>query len=483
MNDIAFDAARGLAYISAGSNGMASLSIYNLETRQMVRHPVAGLGTSPLALTPDGTRLFSWSSSNDLTITETSFSSRPHFFDIGRPATGLAMAPNGESIFFVSNDYHAGQQGGDPYTVFALDTDSGRTLWSAVAPSMVMAPVVSPDGATAIMTAPETDELLRVDLPVAPTISAAVDRVAGSDRYATALAISQDAFAAGSVSTVYLATGSNFPDALSAAPAAARAGVPVLLTPPGYLRDDLLAEIRRLGVAEVKIVGGEASVSPDVANALREAGLTVSRIAGVDRYETSRKIVQDAFAEPVEAVYFATGSNFPDALSAAASAGARGVPVLLVPGDALPAGSSSLDQGTRTAIGALRPEQVIVVGGTSTISWEVGWAIDEEASFFETNLKPMRRIWGADRFQTSALISADAFATASRAFIATGYDFPDALAGAAVAGGAGAPLFVVPGSCIPASTLRQLARLDVEEITLLGGPSSLGGGVSGLTRC
>ena len=51
-----------------------------------------------------------------------------------------------------------------------------------------------------------------------------------------------------------------------------------------------MKEIKRLGVDEVIISGGPASVSEKVVSQLKKAGYNVRRIAGKDRYETAEKI-------------------------------------------------------------------------------------------------------------------------------------------------------------------------------------------------
>ncbi|MFI5262464.1 MAG: SGNH hydrolase domain-containing protein, partial [Candidatus Limnocylindrales bacterium] len=88
-----------------------------------------------------------------------------------------------------------------------------------------------------------------------------VTRLAGADRYATAVALSTATYP--SATTVYLADGLAFPDAL----AAAAAGGPLLLTPPGFLPAEVAAEIGRLGANHVIVLGGPTSVSDAVAYA------------------------------------------------------------------------------------------------------------------------------------------------------------------------------------------------------------------------
>jgi putative cell wall-binding protein len=88
-------------------------------------------------------------------------------------------------------------------------------------------------------------------------------RIAGADRYQTAVEISRTAFPIGSC-LAYLAVGTNFPDALTGAAQAAAWGAPVLLTPTGSLPQAVADELVRLDPYVVIILGGEAVVSPAV---------------------------------------------------------------------------------------------------------------------------------------------------------------------------------------------------------------------------
>jgi putative cell wall-binding protein len=94
-----------------------------------------------------------------------------------------------------------------------------------------------------------------------------VDRLAGSDRYATAAVISSNSF--GSADTVYITTGTNFPDALSAGPVAGMEAAPMLLVPGTYLPDVVRSELVRLDPSTVVILGGTGTVSSSVASAIQ----------------------------------------------------------------------------------------------------------------------------------------------------------------------------------------------------------------------
>lgn len=155
-------------------------------------------------------------------------------------------------------------------------------------------------------------------------------RIAGADRFDTAVKISKT-FAPG-VSRVYVANGLNYPDALSAAPAAAHFGGPLLLTAQDQLPTAVIAELGRLNPGTIVLVGGPSAVSAKVATELGKIA-DVTRISGADRYETSRQIAQDAFGvDGATIAYIATGNNFPDALSASPAAAHLNGPVVLVPG-------------------------------------------------------------------------------------------------------------------------------------------------------
>ncbi|WP_040424774.1 cell wall-binding repeat-containing protein, partial [Agromyces subbeticus] len=91
----------------------------------------------------------------------------------------------------------------------------------------------------------------------------AVTRLAGSDRYATSVAISKSQFGPG-VPVAFIASGANFPDALAGAPAAGISGGPMLLTDPNALPDTITAELERLQPERIVILGGTGTISADV---------------------------------------------------------------------------------------------------------------------------------------------------------------------------------------------------------------------------
>jgi putative cell wall-binding protein len=193
------------------------------------------------------------------------------------------------------------------------------------------------------------------------TTTGEVRRLAGATRYATAAAISRDAFAAG-VPVAFVATGENFPDALAGVAAAGSGGGPVLLTKPGELPAETAAELGRLRPGRIVVLGGTSVISPAVATTLARYATSgsVERFFGDNRYSTAIDVSRETFSGS-EVVFVATGANFPDALGGGPVAGSVPGPLLLVPGTSVPASVAG-------EIQRLGPDRVVILGGTSVVS-------------------------------------------------------------------------------------------------------------------
>jgi putative cell wall-binding protein len=139
--------------------------------------------------------------------------------------------------------------------------------------------------------------LVLMQWPGSATASFTVSRFAGADRYDTAKQVAEAAYPGGSA-TVLLASGLNFPDALAAAYLAGNENVPILLTDPNTASASALAAMSDLKTKNVTILGGSDAVSTIVEQTLdgtastssQGGNLVVTRIAGVDRYDTAAKI-------------------------------------------------------------------------------------------------------------------------------------------------------------------------------------------------
>jgi len=291
-------------------------------------------------------------------------------------------------------------------------------------------------------------------------------RIAGADRYATAVAISQSAFQRqnpGDQFSVVAASGTNFPDALAAGPVAAALGSPLLLVPTaGVLPSTLTTELTRLNPWKVNIAGGTGAVSSQVESQIKGFGAgAVSRSAGQDRYATAA-LLAALTGHLSNTVFIATGASFPDALGGSAAAGRYSGALMLTWRVALP-------QVTASALTSGKPPRVVVLGGAAVV--------DDAVLAQIRSLLPgamVERWAGSDRYGTAVAISMNTYPNgAGTAYLASAADYPDALAGAPVAARAGAPLLLTRADCVPASTLAELIRLRATKIVVLGGTSAV----------
>lgn len=200
-------------------------------------------------------------------------------------------------------------------------------------------------------------------------------RLAGGDRFATAAAIATAANSRAEEVTVAL--GADWPDAVSASSLAALLdGPPTLLVQRDAVPGTTVQAIRDLGATRATIVGGTAVVTDAVAGQLAELGLSVTRLAGGDRYATSAAVASEALdrrglAAPL---ILASGTGFADALSAGALAARQNGILLLAPRASLADGVAAADF---IDANAERLDGGTVVGGTGIISGAVEGQIEE----------------------------------------------------------------------------------------------------------
>ena len=230
-----------------------------------------------------------------------------------------------------------------------------------------------------------------------------VTRYGGADRYATSLRVAE-AFVAdvgGSVGSVVLVSGERWTDAVVAAPLAGALEAPVLMTPPGELRDDASGFLQRVGVSSAVVVGSDANggghgpgrgVGAEVLEALQAAGISVERAAGQDRYRTAvaaaRRVTPGVMGDLGATAVIASGDVFADALVAGPFA-ARGIhPVLL-------SSPAALHAATASYLSSAGISHVVLMGGTAALSETV------EASVEDLGIE-VTRVAGDTRHDTAA---------------------------------------------------------------------------------
>lgn len=304
----------------------------------------------------------------------------------------------------------------------------------------------------------------------------ALDRVSGSDRYETAVQLSRNAWASGSADVVVVATGADFPDAICAAGLAGAVRGPILLNPVGALLTSVQSEIERLGAQTVYIIGGEAAISPEAEDAMaRIDGVSeVRRLAGIDRYATSRLVAQEVYRidNGLGPTFLVRGDDFADAAACSYEAARSGRPILLTRSDVL-------DPLTKTL--AIRNQSVDIVGGTQAVSEQIERELTLALySLIETGEGHVGRISGVDRYATAAEMAIHhSLASGNyghvRVGVASGERFPDALVAGPYLARLRGCLLLTREDSLPAATAAGVvsaAQPGVDAV-IIGGPSAV----------
>ena len=324
-----------------------------------------------------------------------------------------------------------------------------------------------------------TATVLTPALAAAPAVP--VYRVAGPNRIATAVAASTAMWddagttngptAAAAVISRY----DDYADALGGSALAGAVGGPLLLSHTAYIDPATMNEVKRIlgtkGV--VYVLGSTGAISGAAAQSLTDRGYTVKRLAGSDRYATSVAVAKEVArvggkGHP-QFIFATTGQNFPDGLAAGATAAGYAASVVLTKDSVLPPVVKSYLTAEQAA-----GTEVFAVGGATA-----------KASFRWTD-----KLAGRDRYETAALVarafwanpgSADDDATGIA--LATGENWPDALAGGALIATAG-PLVLAKQASLPPATravtteiVKSATPSTVQAGFVLGGPTVVTDGV------
>ena len=255
-------------------------------------------------------------------------------------------------------------------------------------------------------------------------------RISGADRFETAVAASKLLYPEDDSATdAVVVNGYATVDGLTASYLAGLRSAPILYTDTNSVPASTQAELDRLGVTDVWIVGGTDRVSQGQEDAWDAAGVTVHRLARADRYATAALVAQaDDSGDAPEQVFVASGTATADALAAGPVAWARNYPILLTQAGAVPA-------ATTDALAKLGTTNRVVLGSANSVSDAV-----------YAQVKGTERLGGANRQETATkiaddVIANDNFDSQSVALVGgTDATAADALSAAPVAGAGGAPL-------------------------------------------
>ncbi|HET7389081.1 MAG TPA: cell wall-binding repeat-containing protein [Nocardioidaceae bacterium] len=200
--------------------------------------------------------------------------------------------------------------------------------------------------------------------------------------------------------------------------------------------------------------GGSASALPT---------FSFDRVAGSDRYATSVQ-VSTAYGDTTTAI-LVNGSpgNYADALSATYLSGARNAPILLTRKGYTP-------KSVQARLKSSGVKTIVIVGGTGVVA-------KKQAEALRSAGYTVSRIAGKNRYATDAKVLASAGkASGSLGIVATGQNFPDALAAGPLAYG-GRPLGLATQNGIADDVVSAMKAAGVTEVLVMGGTQVVGAGV------
>ncbi|HBG0015274.1 TPA: cell wall-binding protein Cwp20 [Clostridioides difficile] len=208
----------------------------------------------------------------------------------------------------------------------------------------------------------------------------------GTDRYETSIKISQAGW--GTAENAVLINDSAIADALAATPFAYKKNAPILLTGSSQINEKTLAELKRLKVKNVYVVGGEASINEKSLDTIKSNNISVSRISGSDRYQTSMNIAKELNnISNISKISVVNGEKgLADAVSIGAVSAQNDMPIIL-----------TNENSNITEINNLFKNKKIdksyVIGGEYTVSKNI-----------ESKLQNPQRISGSTRNETNAKV-------------------------------------------------------------------------------
>jgi putative cell wall-binding protein len=292
-----------------------------------------------------------------------------------------------------------------------------------------------------------------------------VGRISGWNSVDTALEIAKASYT-GKVTNVILATSENYPDALVASVLAYKLKAPILLVGRSEAdQEKILAYLRESmnATGTVYISGGTTVVSSDMEAKVKASGFeNIIRLGGYDRYETALKVAEYLGEKQGAPIVLAYGENYPDALSVSSAAAVMQSPILLVQKD-------GMSNAVKEMIAESKPSKVYIVGLQGVISAEVENQVAQITSLDQANIV---RIGGIDRYETSLEVAKYFNLSGRNICLATGNNFPDALAGSVFAANSNAPIILVDAN-LSANAKAYFESREMTGVTIFGGEGAM----------
>lgn len=282
-----------------------------------------------------------------------------------------------------------------------------------------------------------------------------MQRIFGSNRIGTSIAVSKNIYEKSNY--VILANKDSYADAITATPLSSALKAPILLVDKDIVVSDIYAELQRLGVKNVVVIGGTNVISSNVENQLNNKGYLVERISGRTRYDTSLEIYKKlaSLGRLNGNIILASGENFPDALSASSIAVKEICPILLAKKDTL--NKSIKDQIIKDG------KKVIIIGGANSIS--------ENIEKVELKNKEIDRLYGDNRYETAISVAKYINPTAKSFVIASGENYPDALVASSVSLKNNIPIILTQKNDMPESVKKYINNFN--ELYVIGGDNAI----------
>ncbi|MFL0269059.1 cell wall-binding repeat-containing protein [Candidatus Clostridium radicumherbarum] len=293
-------------------------------------------------------------------------------------------------------------------------------------------------------------------------INGAPTRLGGQNRYETSVQIAENMYS-GKINNVVLATGADFPDALSGSVLAKAVSAPILLvdakpTSAGSspALNYIASHLNQGG--NVYLLGGEGVISKDFEAKLTSMGYNFRRLGGTNRFDTNTQIVNQLNALNAASstgLVIATANDFPDALSISPAAALNGWSILL-------SNKDSLTPDEEKYISSMKPDKVYIAGGNGVVSDNV---LNKVKTMLGYGDDKVIRLGGSNRYETSKKINSALFNTPNRIGIATGQQFADALSGSVYAALYRAPIVLAdPNQVTEAQNYIKFAASNANSI-------------------
>ncbi len=309
-------------------------------------------------------------------------------------------------------------------------------------------------------------------------------RFDGKDRLATAIKASTSVFASGECSAVVIATGMNYPDALSGAGLAGAANAPILLVSGDVLRADVKAEIKRVTQGRpsftIYILGGSAAVSAKMESSIKGAltGESVKRFPGSSRYATAQLVA--AQVKTLRGTSLGTkailisGLDYIDGLLVGPAAFRAKVPILLV--------NKTVDSGLKSTLKTLGTNDLVVLGTAARIPTSVETSLKSAVPGLST-----RRVSSLTDTYARSAAAAEYFANPANGFglgwsglgIATAQQFPDGLGAGCAEGKLGTGLLLTKTTSLPSAISTKITthKNTIATVRFYGGTAAVSTGV------